>query len=311
MIAPAAAVSDDKEDKKEETLATESSSPTEKKAKRGSVFGSLFYKKVTSPTTEKTEKEAGPAPPAKDEVPPVSDTAPKLDEPIENKPIDTAAVTAPANTDGAAEPTKETTTEPKTEKKGFLGFIKKPESKKEEPKVAEAKAAEPATTTEAAPAATEATPATTEAVDAPKAEETTKEERPVQEKRRTSLFGGLGTIKKKDESKTSEDGTERKREKSPLPSKIGGLFRRPSKAVKSEEPKATETKDETKLDTPAEDATTTTEPAVTATDDKVEAPAATTATTDVTDSKIIGDVVPESLQAQEKVATAPEVKATA
>lgn len=244
-------------------------------------------------------------------MPPVSDTAPKLDEPIENKPIDTAAVTAPANTDGATEIKeipKETPAEPKAEKKSFLaGFInKKPETKKEEPK--EDKVPEPV-------AATETTPFATDAVDAPKTEETApKEERPTVEKRRTSLFGGLGTIKKnkKDESETAEAGTERKREKSPLPSKIGGLFRKPSKAVKSEGPKPTETKEEHKTETPAEAITAPTEPAMAteapATDAKIETPAATT---DVTDSKIIGDVVPETLQAQDKVATAPEVRATA
>ena len=246
-------------------------------------------------------------------MPPVSDIAPKLDEPIENKPIDTAAVTAPANTDGAVETPKETpatATETKAEKKSFLsGFInKKPEAKKDETKVAEPTAA--TAVTEATPAVTEATPAveatpaTTETTEAPKTEETTKEERPTVEKRRTSLFGSLGTTKKKDESKTNEDGTERKREKSPLPSKIGGLFRKPSKAVKSEEPKAAETK----VDTPVEATPAATEPVATTTDAKVEAP---TATTDATDSKIVGDVVPETLLAQEKVAATPEVKATA
>jgi hypothetical protein len=218
-------------------------------------------------------------------------------------------VTAPATTDGAVEAPKETPAEAKTEKKSFLsGFInKKPEAKKEEPKVAETKPTEPAATTEATPAV-DAVPATTEATEVPKTEEgVTKEERPTVEKRRTSLFGGFGTIKKKDENKTTEEGTERKREKSPLPSKIGGLFRKPSKAVKSEEPKAAETKDETKVETPAEATAATTEPA-TSTEPKVEAP---TATTDVTDSKIIGDVVPETLQAQEQVTATPEVKATA
>lgn len=312
--APAAAVSDNKEDKKEEPTseATSPTSPTEKKNKRGSVFGSFFNKKVTSPSAEKSEKEVGPTPPAKDDVPPVSDTAPKLDEPIENKPIDAAAVTAPANTDGAAEtePVKETRPENKSEKKSFLGFIKKPETKKEEAKKEESKEEKPVETTEAA-ATTEATPAT-ETTDATKTDEVAKEEKPAadKEKRRTSLFGGLGTIKKKrDESETKEDGTERKREKSPLPSKIGGLFRKPSKAVKSDESKATETKetkdevkDETKTETPAEAATTD----AAATETKADAPA-----TEATDSKIVGDVVPETLQATEAPAAAPEVKATA
>ncbi|KIX08159.1 uncharacterized protein Z518_02815 [Rhinocladiella mackenziei CBS 650.93] len=83
-----AAASDKKEEK-------EAPSPTEKKNKRGSVFGNLFKKGVTSPTAEKTEKEATATKDA--DVPPVSENAPKIEEPIENKPIDAAAVTAPAN----------------------------------------------------------------------------------------------------------------------------------------------------------------------------------------------------------------------
>jgi hypothetical protein len=82
-------------------------------------------------------------------------------------------------------------------------------------------------------------PATTETpgtAESPAAD--TTEARPhMKEKRRTSLFNSLGVKKdKKSSEATSEtEGTEHETKKSPLPQKIGGLFRRPSKATKSEE----------------------------------------------------------------------------
>lgn len=304
MTAPAAvavAAASDKKEEEDETTAT----PAGKKAKRGSVFGSLFKKNVTSPTTEKTEKEATTS-----DIPPVSETAPKLDEPIENKPIDTAAVTAPADNvetpaataDATKEttPATETTTAPKAEKKGgLLGFINKKTEKKEhkeEPKdeqaakvIAEdpvAAAAVPETTTE--PAAAE-----------PATETATKEERPGRENpRRTSLF-----FKNKKETTSDGEGVaETKREKSPLPGKfIGNLVRRASKAVKSE-PKEKPTTDAAATETATKEVPVDTTP---------EAPAAASETTE---SKIVGDVVPETLHATPETAApaaAPEVKATA
>ncbi len=287
---PAAVLStDNKEEDK-----TGATTPTEKSKKRSSVFGSIFNKKnVTSPTTEKTEAEA--ATPAKDtEIPPVSETAPKIEEPIATKPIDAAAVTAPtsvepAKEDAPVEPTPAPESPPKTEKKpSFLtGLIKKVEGKKEEPK--EEKVVEPTAPVEGAtPAAVESTDGTTETP-------VVKEERPAREKRRTSLFGSLGTLKKKTEKKEdaaerTEDvnGTETNREKSPLPTKLGGLFRKPSKAVKSDAPTepAAEPVTETKETSAAE---------------PVVAP-------ETTESKIVGDVVPADLHT---TPVAPEVKATA
>ena len=306
---PAAVIaSDKKEDKKEEKHEEEKSgatTPTDKKAKRNSVFGSLFQKKnVTSPTTERTEAETANS---TSEVPPVSETAPKIDEPIDTKPIDAAAVTAPANTEAITEDaTKDNTTTspaaetPKTEKKGgFLsGFIKKVEGKKEEPKE------EKPTETTTATAEPSTTPAHDGATETPSETPVTKEERPARERRRTSLFGSLGTMKKKSETKddttkTTEpavNGTETKREKSPLPTKIGGLFRKPSKAVKSDAPKETATEPTAE---PTTDATTAIAEPTPATE--------TTALPEAPESKIIGDVVPEAVHAQ----TAPEVKASA
>jgi len=189
----AVAAASDKKEEEDETTAT----PTGKKAKRGSVFGSLFKKSVTSPTTEKTEKDATTS-----DIPPVSETAPKLDEPIENKPIDTAAVTAPADnvetpaatsvdaTKDTTTPVAETTTAQKAEKKGgLLGFINK-KTEKKEPKE-EAKEDHAAKVIAEDPVAAAAVPeTTTEAtVVEPTTETATKEERPGRENpRRTSLF---------------------------------------------------------------------------------------------------------------------------
>lgn len=303
-LAPAATVATDKKEDKEETTP----SPVEKKTKRGSVFGSLFKKNVTSPTTEKTEKDATTS-----DVPPVSETAPKLDEPIENKPIDTAAVTAPADnveTPAAAsvEPTKDTTTPaaaetattPKAEKKGgILGFIKKTEAKLEGKKEhkEEAKEEQAAETIAKDPVAAAAAPETTTEATATETatEPATKEERPARDnQRRTSLF----FKNKKETTSDAEGATETKREKSPLPGKfIGNLVRRASKAVKSE------SKDKPAAEAAPAEATT------------KEVPVETTpATTEATESKIVGDVVPETLHTTSETAApaaAPEVKATA
>ena len=277
---------------------------------------------MTSPTTEKTEKEATTS-----DVPPVSETAPKLDEPIENKPIDTAAVTAPADTvetpaateepakDLSATPATETATTPKAEKKGgILGFIKKTEAKlegkKETPKeeakaeqAGEAAAKDPVAAAAPVEPSTE-TPATTEAA----TETPAKEERPARDNtRRTSLF--FKNKKDKDATSDAEGATETKREKSPLPGKfIGNLVRRASKAVKSESPKD-KTATETAVAEPAtKEEETTTEPK---TEVVTDAPAVPVV--EPTESKITGDIVPDDLHATPEPAPAavPEVKATA
>lgn len=325
---PAAAVV--AEEKKDDKHESETTTPTtEKKSKRASIFGSLFSKKdATSPTSEKAEKEAGPSVPAKDaEVLPVSETAPKIEEPIANKPIDTAAVTAPidtAQTPAAADeaPTEtaketapaETATTPTKEKKGgLLGFIKKEaaklegkkEVKKEETtEKKEEKAAEDASkdSDAAAAAATTESPTSAEEAAAPATEEGKHTD-----KRRSSLFGNLGgTIRKRTHNTESTDaeatGAGTKREKSPLPQRIGSLFRRPSKGVKSEEPKeATEASTES---TPA----TQTAPV-----SKDEPTVTNGPSTEVPSSAVAGDVVPEALHStfQGAATTTPEVKASA
>jgi len=332
-VPTAAVVAEEKKDDKHESETT--TPTTEKKSKRASIFGSLFSKKdATSPTSEKAEKEAGPSVPAKDaEVLPVSETAPKIEEPIANKPIDTAAVTAPIDTaqtpaavdEAATETAKETapaetaTTPTKEKKGGILGFIKKEaarlegkkevkkeettEKKEETTEKKEEKAAEDASKDADAAAAAATTESPTSAEEA--ATPATEEAKPT-DKRRSSLFGNLGgTLRKRTQNTESTDaeatGAGTKREKSPLPQRIGSLFRRPSRGVKSEEPKeATEASTES---TPA----TQTAPV-----SKDEPTVTNGSPTEVPSSAVAGDV-PEAVHSTFPGAatTAPEVKASA
>lgn len=127
------------------------------------MFGN-FFQKVSSPSQEKTEKEA--TTPAESSV---ASTAPQLDNPVEGaagKPIEPESVTAPAKGETAKE-----------------------------------------------------THAAQSPADAGK------------DKRRTSFFGNFG--KKKGESSDTEDGEGKKG------NKLGGLFRKPSKAVKLDNQKET------------------------------------------------------------------------
>ncbi|EXJ86039.1 hypothetical protein A1O1_06408 [Capronia coronata CBS 617.96] len=305
--APVAAVATDKKEDKEEAAATD------KKAKRASVFGNFFKHRVTSPATEKTESEAT----APSDVPPVSETAPKIEEPIDTKPIDTADVTAPVDADTAASaaPVEEPATEatpapaetapaPKTEKKGgFLGFIKKTEAKLEGKKEQKEETKEEAAADAIAKdpvAAASADPNESAIVDTP-AE--TKEERPARDnKRRTSLFFN----KKKTETSDAEDATaEPKREKSPMPGKlIGNLVRRASKAVKYEGPKEKATA-----------TAPTTETAATTAPTAHQATTIPETSAETSEPKTTSDIVPEDVVAEPApaatISTAPEVKAAA
>ncbi|KAH2762336.1 hypothetical protein KXW10_009805 [Aspergillus fumigatus] len=176
--------------KKEEKKA-ESPAP---KSKRTSLFGN-FFQKVTSPSHEKSEKEAA----AHAETSAVSSTAPQLENPVEEaavKPIEPENVTAASATEAEA------------------------------PK--EAAAQSPAAETPAG-----------------------------KDKRRTSFFGNFGK-KKGDSDNEGTDGDAKAKG-----NKLGGLFRKPSKAVKldnkeaaaKEEDKAEPTAQETSAEAaPAEDA---------------------------------------------------------
>ncbi|RAH45195.1 uncharacterized protein BO95DRAFT_464264 [Aspergillus brunneoviolaceus CBS 621.78] len=158
-----AETSDKKEEEKEEKKAE---APVTQKFKRASLFGN-FFQKVTSPSHEKSEKEAAAPAPAPVETP-VASSAPQLDNPVEEanvKPIEPETVTAAAD----------------------------------------------------AEASKDATPAAS-----PAAAETPKNSR------RTSFFGNFGK-KKGDSDNEGADG-----EAKPKGNKLGGIFRKPSKAVKSE-----------------------------------------------------------------------------
>ncbi|KAJ5168310.1 uncharacterized protein N7482_003904 [Penicillium canariense] len=154
-----------------ETAAEAEEKKEEKKTKRASIFGN-FFQKVTSPSQEKSEKEAtAPA-----EENPVSSTAPQLENPVEEadvNPIEPEVVTAPAVEGEAAKATEE---------------------------VKESPAAEAST---------------------PK------------DKRRTSFFGNFGVKKEKKADTSDNEVTDgENKETKAKSSKLGGLFRKPSKAVK-------------------------------------------------------------------------------
>lgn len=218
-----------------------------KGGKRSSFFGSFFggRKDVTSPSAEKMENDVAPT-----DVAPVSEAAPKIEKPPQNKPIDTAAVTAPvdsaiaahdtpvdsvhAQTTAGSVPSKSPSTP--SHKSGVMGFFKRQDSKIEQKK--EAKTDESTTSPTALETSAVSDSPTAPTLEGPKP------------KRRTSIFNSLGTKKEK---KSGEPGsetevTEGEAKKSPLPQKLGGLFRKPSKAVASEE-------------TPAQPTSTVAEPA--------------------------------------------------
>ena len=208
----------------------------------------------------------------------------------------------------------ETATTPTKEKKGgLIGFIKKEaaklEGKKETKKdetaeKREDKAADNISNDPVATAATTEAPVTSEETAAP----ATEEARPT-DKRRSSLFGNLsGTMKKitQNSDSTDAEATEGapKREKSPLPQRIGSIFRRPSRGVKSEESKPT-----TAAATEPMPATETTPAPIS----KDETAVTNGASSSETPGSAIVDDVPDNLHStiHDAVTSTPEVKATA
>ncbi|KAK2730948.1 hypothetical protein FQN55_005270 [Onygenales sp. PD_40] len=217
--APAPAAEEPKVEEKKEEESKPGAPPS--KSKRASIFGNFFQKQ------EKAEKESTPV---KATETPVSSTAPQLDDPVDastSEPIKPEVVTSAPEATETAKKEEEPVTSPASSKSGFLSFIKKEvkhEDKKEaktEPKVEDKKAEEPA--------AEEPTPS----------ESTTPAA--VKEKRRTSIFGSLGTKKEKkaepaaegEAAATEEEAKPKAASSSPLP-KLGGVFRRVSKAGKKE-----------------------------------------------------------------------------
>ncbi|KAF1989402.1 hypothetical protein K402DRAFT_418678 [Aulographum hederae CBS 113979] len=311
-----------------ETEATETAKP--KANKRQSIFGN-FFEKVRSPTTEKKEPELAPAVPPKDEPVPAPETA----EPAAEVPAaEPAAVEAPVE-DKPAVPEKaaDKAVTPKKEKESFFDkFLHKAEKSKTPTAETSAPAPaveEPATTEPTAESAVEEAPAATEPVNGVTETPAPATEPVKSDKRRSSFFSNLGTLKK-DKKPTAEKPVEKPaepaapvtegettettpaepvkelakepKEKSPLPGKLGGLFRNPSKMMRGK-------KDKEAAPAPAK-VEETTEPA------KEEAPPAITETekpTETTEPKLqsIGDVVPDAVSVGSPPAATPTVQATA
>ncbi|KAJ9648013.1 hypothetical protein H2199_001790 [Coniosporium tulheliwenetii] len=210
--------------------ATEPKSTTTapKPTKRGSVFGTLF-EKVRSPVHEKKESEVAPTVPPKDTETPV--TAPITET---NEPLTSAAPTETTTTSAAA-------TTPHKERENFFGkFLGKREAKSP---AAEVPPAIPTTekATETPAAAPIVSPAVEErATDVPANGAATNVHSTAtpesKDKRRTSFFGNLtGSVKKDkkpDNHAEGESPVETEHKQSGV-SKLGGLFRNPSKAMKS------------------------------------------------------------------------------
>lgn len=253
--------------------------PATKANKRTSIFGG-FFEKVRSPTTEKKETEVAPTVPPKDtEAPAATEEAAKPAEGEEAKPAEEAPKTAEgeASTTPAA-----TATTPAKEKGGFFSKFGKKEAKSPAP-VAEA------SKEEAKPAEVEATPAAEGEAAGTTATATATPE-PGKEKRRTSFFGNFGAKNTEGEA----DG-EKKRG-------LGGLFRNPSKAVKSNKEKkenATPAKVEEEAENKTEETPAAAEEAKKEDEEakKEEEP------------KAIGDVVPDAVAVGQS--STPTVQATA
>lgn len=279
-----------------ESVRTARSTPSNAKpAKRGSIFGN-FFEKVRSPASEKKEHEIVPAIPPMD-----TGTVAPASAPV----MDGAAETPSA----AALPTTETAT-PHKEKETFLGkFLNKEKAKTpisevpptETPAVAHTGAGEPAQPV-AGKSEIPASTLTPYAATTPNAADESKE------KRRTSFFGGFGSSMRRKSGTTPEDATNGDHKPSPLPAKLSGLFRNPSKAAKgSKEPKevVTPPKVGEALETSA---TTSTVPARLGTDGPVSASTEAGVTRG---HHSAGDVVPEPATVGQPPSAPTAVHATA
>ncbi|EER28054.1 hypothetical protein CPC735_033900 [Coccidioides posadasii C735 delta SOWgp] len=193
----------------------------EAKAKRSSVFGS-FLQKVTNQGHGKADKE--PAAKPAETTTTVSSTAPQLGDPVNpdaSEPIQPESVTQPEANEPAKETQEEPATSPSSIKGGFLNFIKKDkheEKKEAKPEDKSDKKPEDAPAAEEPAAPEQATGAT------------------LKEKRRTSFFGNFGTKKEKKVEAAEGEQAEGEQAKARSPSipRLGGLFRKPSKAVKKD-----------------------------------------------------------------------------
>ncbi|KGO78520.1 hypothetical protein PITC_067870 [Penicillium italicum] len=263
-VAAEAAQEEPKEEKKEE----KASKSRSQSRKRTSIFGSLLGKKEAEEKKEETpaaEETKAVEPTAEASAEPVAESvAPAVAETTEAAaPVEVVepTVEAPAETTEAAK--EEVKDEKKAEKKAkrasiFGNFFQKvasPSHEKSE-KEAIAPAAEetsvastapqlesPVEEAAAKPIEAEAVTAPAEAVETPAAETLAAEAVPSpKEKRRTSFFGNLG-IKKEKKADSSDNEVTDGEAKETKSKKLGGIFRKPSKAVKldKEEVAAAET----------------------------------------------------------------------
>lgn len=325
------------EDKKTtEATPEKNTAGTGKSTKRGSIFGS-FFEKVRSPTSEKKEADVAPVPPPKDDAAPVlpptdgSDEAPPA--PPKDKPEEAAAAGAAAG--ATAEEAKETKNEkaatPSKEKEGFFKRllsetkvkVPKPDAAKEESKegaettpaeesAKEAETAEGTADKTTEPAAETADkPATEAAAATPTLAEKKDEVTTPRESKRSSIFG---TFKSKDKKgdKSDAEKSEGEEKKS---NKLGGIFRNPSKAIKSN--KETK-KEETKPTVDADKEDKKAEQIAANKADPIQAEAVENLKTvddkanEAKKEQTIGDVVPDAVSVgQPQEQGAPPVQATA
>ncbi|KAK2877758.1 hypothetical protein FQN49_001234 [Arthroderma sp. PD_2] len=203
----------------EEPKVEEKKTETPIKSKRASIFGN-FFQKFPKEDQEKAKKEVAA------ETPAVSSTAPQLGDPVDastSEPIKPETVTAPAEetADKAEKPAEEEVTTPTSSSNKFLSFMKKDKSEKTEktavPEAVEKKVDE---------AVTKADESATAAADAVVPG--------LKEKRRTSLFGTLGGKKDKKPEVEGEASEGEATKKTGSLAQLGGIFRKPSKAVKKE-----------------------------------------------------------------------------
>ncbi|KAL9092336.1 MAG: hypothetical protein Q9165_004510 [Trypethelium subeluteriae] len=332
-----------------ESTPEKNTSGTNKSTKRSSIFGS-FFEKVRSPTSEKKESDVGPVPPPKDDAAPVlpptdgSDEAPPAppkDDKLEEAAATGAATGAGVTTATAAEESKDgqrekaTATTPSKEKEGFFKRLlseskvktAKPEAAKEDSKVGAETAATEESTKEGEAAATTADKAAVPAepavpvddkpnngasgIGAPADEQRAgkKDEPSTPKEKRASIFGTFkGKVRDQKGDKSDAEKSEGEEKKS---NKLGGIFRNPSKAIKSSTSKDTK-KDEAKPTVNGDKLADKKANETAATKEATEQKPLEDSTTTSEVKQSIGDVVPEAVSVgQPQEQGAPAVQATA
>ncbi|KAJ5779425.1 hypothetical protein N7457_007145 [Penicillium paradoxum] len=267
-----------KEEKKEEKITAAKSRSQSRK--RTSIFGSLLGKKDAE-----EKKEETPAAEEPKAAEPAAETAVEAAAPVaaaetaETAPAPAEVVEPTVETPAEATETVEETPkeeakeekkkeEKKDEKKSkrasiFGNFFQKvasPSQEKSEkeatvPAVEETPVASTAPQLESPVEEAAVKPVEPESVTAPAADETavveTSAAEPVsspKEKRRTSFFGNLGMKKEKKAESSDNEVTDGEAKEAKHKNKLGGLFRKPSKAVKLDKEEVAATETEVKAD---------------------------------------------------------------